>query len=239
MENTLLTHSSASDFPYRTEINLFKRLVERTSIFINLNGFNISPFSNESLQKLETLPLLEIKKYNSKLMDNLQLLEGALPNNTETSNAEIVRNIASLMKLCVGEDFINQITDNDIVEIYNPSGIQMFRNLKFYETTAYSLTDLLVFEWSYLYERPTKIYEKLAEYAHYCEHKAHKNEVISLKHLSTHLLKEIQATPINLLEVNFLNIAPLTSFNGVYAGLIVTCQARSLFSLSDKDISFI
>lgn len=238
MENTILTPASPHNTDIISEISTFKRLTERTAALINENGCNIQPYSEEALEKLSTLSLINVRTCNSKLMHNLQLIESSA-SASKTSNKALVKSILSLMKLCVNDDFIDQITEEDIVEIYSPEGVQVFRNLKFYETTAYTLADLLIFEWNELYLRPTKVYEKLAEYVDYCINKAKSNEIINLKHLASHIIKEIKSRPVSLLEVKFGNMAPVTTFGGANAGLICTCRAKNMLSLSDESIFFI
>src|SRR5437868_972067 len=43
---------------------------------------------------------------------------------------------------------------DEIIEIYNPQGIQLYRSLNFFKTCGYSLLDLCVNEWFVLWERP-------------------------------------------------------------------------------------
>jgi hypothetical protein len=50
---------------------------------------------------------------------------------------------------------------DEIIEIYNPEGIQLYRSLNFFKTCGYSLLDLCVNEWFILWERPRSVVEKM------------------------------------------------------------------------------
>lgn len=53
------------------------------------------------------------------------------------------------------------VCQNQIIEIYNPQGIQLYRSLNFFNTCGYSLLDLCVTEWFVLWERPTSIINRI------------------------------------------------------------------------------
>lgn len=239
MENTILKSLHLNKDDNLNEGELFKNLVKELSVLINGQNYNIRPYSEETLKKLEVLSRDAVQAANRKIISNIQLIENSVVSLSEAKNRSMIKNILNIMKLSATSDFLNNITEEDIVEIYSPDGIQIFRNLKFYETTSYSLADLLLYEWYELYSRPTKIYEKLAEYVVYCVTKARPNEIIDLNHIPAHIIKEIKSNPINLLEVKFGKMAPIYSFGGNIAGLIVTCKAKNMLSLSHESISFI
>ncbi|WP_413289254.1 hypothetical protein [Bdellovibrio sp. HCB337] len=50
---------------------------------------------------------------------------------------------------------------DQIIEIYNPEGIQLYRSLNFFNTCGYSLLDLCVNEWFVLWERPKAIIQRI------------------------------------------------------------------------------
>lgn len=53
------------------------------------------------------------------------------------------------------------LEDQDIVEIYDNSLIQVFRNLRFFEICSYSLVELLTYEFPELYYREDSITQRL------------------------------------------------------------------------------
>lgn len=50
---------------------------------------------------------------------------------------------------------------NEIIEIYTPIGIQLYRSMNFFETCGYSLLDLCVNEWFVLWERPKFVVDRM------------------------------------------------------------------------------
>lgn len=54
-------------------------------------------------------------------------------------------------------DFL--IEDSDVLEAYDVEGQQIFRNLEIFRYTSYSLTELVSYHWTELYERPAMINE--------------------------------------------------------------------------------
>ena len=54
-----------------------------------------------------------------------------------------------------------KISDGDIFEIYNSEGLQIYRNWNFFKFCSYSLAELLTYDWTTLYERPTSVVNAL------------------------------------------------------------------------------
>lgn len=238
MESTVIA-SSVEDLKLKQITEKFIKRISALADVINSQGYSIKAYSTSALNKLHTLSEETIHSKIREIEANIILIENSVTSISEARNRYTIKNLLNIMKLKAPADFVSSITDEDIVEIYSPESIQMFRNLKFYETTSYTLADLLLYEWHELYSRPTKIYETLAEYGAYCATKAKKDEVISMDHVPTHIIKEIKSTPINLLEVKFGKIAPVFASTGEHAGLIVTCRAKSMLSYDQEGIDFI
>jgi len=58
-------------------------------------------------------------------------------------------------------DWVETIAQDEIIEIYSPQGIQLYRSLNFFNTCGYSLLDLYVHEWFVLWERPASIINRI------------------------------------------------------------------------------
>lgn len=61
------------------------------------------------------------------------------------------------MGLAPLSDFLNNIGDDDIVEIYSYDEIQMFRNLEFFDLCTYTLEELFCLQWYRLFVRAPEI----------------------------------------------------------------------------------
>jgi len=128
---------------------------------------------------------------------------------------------------------------DEIIEIYNPEGIQLYRSLNFFKTCGYSLLDLCVNEWYILWERPKSIVEKMHKVV---------GELLSGKkadhamNVEPHLIRETyddgttQPFYPRTAVVEFGNIYPLYS-NGIdkangIIGFVVTSRGK-LISVGD------
>jgi hypothetical protein len=54
-------------------------------------------------------------------------------------------------------DVFNNITLDDVIELYNLQGIQLYRNMRFFKVCSYNLLDLSVNSWENLYDKPTHV----------------------------------------------------------------------------------
>jgi hypothetical protein len=60
-------------------------------------------------------------------------------------------------------DLFNRIGDDDLIEIYDRSGIQCYRSFSFAKFTTYSLEELMFNPWHILFKRQTEINKILSE----------------------------------------------------------------------------
>ncbi len=231
MENTVLSFNNTCE---PSVVSQFSKLTNDLAQIIISQNINVSPCTPKSLEYLATLDLEKIKIQNSKLIQHIAALENATSFKDKTDNKSIIKNVLDFMKFTAPADFIDKIKEDDIVEIYNLEGIQIFRNLKFYETTTYGLTDLLTHEWFELYYRSSKITEKLMMYAEQVFENPSNDIVYEMDEVPVHMIKEIKADPIQLCEIKFKNIAPVINYLGQKTGLIVNCEAKSMLSIMDQ-----
>jgi hypothetical protein len=145
--------------------------------------------------------------------------------------------LASL-NLKVPKTFYDTVSSEDVVEVYDLSQRQIFRNLRFYELTRYSLADLLTFEWHELYYRPSFVNEGLFTVV---------NEIVSSGveklplNVKSHLMKEIKADPVHVSQVDFKFISPTYEIDSqTKAGFIVNCRGKNILdSTEEATIEFI
>ena len=55
------------------------------------------------------------------------------------------------------DNFMSQLNDDDVVEIYRTDFTQLYRNLKFLEVCSYPISELYIAPWTELYRRPQQI----------------------------------------------------------------------------------
>lgn len=66
---------------------------------------------------------------------------------------QLLWHVIKYLGLVPPDDLFKHILDNDFIEIYNSSGIQVYRNLEFCKIVSYSIAELSVYRWDQLYSR--------------------------------------------------------------------------------------
>ncbi len=147
--------------------------VQEISGFLQTQGQNVAPFSNQALSKFQKFEELRKAKAVDQLNRLSQLLhtsmnpfEKEIPAESEVHpEKHLVESAMKFYNLKLRDDFWKTVEPHDILEIYNDEGIQVFRTFNFFSTSGYSLTDLLVHEWYVLWERPKFVLQKIFEYS--------------------------------------------------------------------------
>ncbi len=222
MENTNISRLAVSSTT-PTEIEKFNIL---KSELVKLMQFNGVTCKSKDID-LSSLDSTVLKTANKNLMDQIRGLQCAM-SEQYISNRNLITNILKNMYLRAPDPFVNSIEEDDLIEVYNLENIQVFRNLKFYETTTYSLEDLLLYDWPELYSRPKKMTQQLLDLVASVISQPDTEFTKEMSDIPAHYLKEIKATPMQISEVRFRYISPITDLAGNKAGFIVSCKARSM-----------
>jgi hypothetical protein len=122
-------------------------------------------------------------------------------------------------------DFLSHVSEGDLVEGYDMSRFQVFRNMRFMETTGYSLMEILSYEWPALFDRPAQITNTIISYCD--EILWASNRTIELN-VPLHLIREVRSHDPQVCEVNFKYLAPLFAGPNRPYGMLGTCRARVL-----------
>ncbi|MES2768531.1 MAG: hypothetical protein V4596_05230 [Bdellovibrionota bacterium] len=237
MENTVLKLESDGR---KNLINQLYAQIDIVAVLGSLQNITIRTTSEEGIKKIDSLDSESLVTRITDLKKHIIGMQNAILGKGRVSNQEMTKNILEFMKYRTNTDIIDSISEDDIVEIYNLDCIQIFRNFKFYETTTYSLSDLISFDWSELYYRPSQVSQKIQKHITAVLQNSDDSITYDMSDVPTHMIKEIKASPIQLCEIRFKKIAPITNNIGKRTGLIVTCEAKSMLSdLSHEGIDFI
>ncbi len=220
-------------------IENLKSLISRFAIIANRFDVEVKLYSPDALERLATLNELAVADIYKYFAAYVGFCEHAIKNDINLKNSKLFLS-ATLAKLDlkVDDQFINSISESDLVEMYDLNHRQIFRNFRFYEITSYSLSDLLTFDWSELYSRSSAITESLFKIV---------GQVVAEKSLATllpmdvspHLIKEIRANPVQACGVTFKFMAPVFDNQGQISGYVANCDARSLGSEISQAVDFI
>jgi hypothetical protein len=122
----------------------------------------------------------------------------------------------------------------EVIEIYNHRGVQLYRSLNFFKTCGYSILDLCVNEWFVLWERPRKVLAQLNEIVAEVMEGKHPNGIRMdvLPHIirETHNDGTTQPFSPRSLMVQFKYMYPAYSAGGEISGFVVTstCEVLSV-----------
>lgn len=120
-------------------------------------------------------------------------------------------------------DFMDKMHTEDLVEGYDQEGFQIFRNLRFMETSSYSLLEIQSYEWTDLFQRSQAITDKLMSYAN--DLLWENNCTVTLD-IPEHFICEIKTATTQTCSVLFKKAAPIFYGPNRRFGLLVSCQAR-------------
>jgi hypothetical protein len=230
-----------------TETNKLSKSPKITGLYNLVNDFcslafdfgvQIKPFSTKALKRLESLDAVAIEKIFLSFKNYYDVCVDASKKKIDLKDTKDFVNAGlSRMGLKTADTFYNTIAPDDLVEVYDLSHRQIFRNLRFYEVTGYSLGDLLTFEWPELYYRPSmttgQIFKSIETVLEIGDFETHPMNVPS------HFIKEINAEPLLTCEVNFKVMAPI--FNSEYKkhGYVVSCSAQHIDAKTGQALDFI
>ena len=134
-------------------------------------------------------------------------------------------------------DLLEKMTTEDLIEGYDGDRMQVFRNLRFMETSSYSLLEILSHDWPTLFNRSSAITDHLISYSD--EILWANNRTIDLA-VPTHYIQERRALDPQVLEIEFRHLAPLYTGPGRPFGFIATCRARVVETKAMRsELSFI
>lgn len=128
------------------------------------------------------------------------------------------------------QEFWKLIKFDDVIELYNEDGNQVFRTFNFFNTCGYSLLDLLTQEWYVLWERPKFVLKSMFESVNKIFSGEYK--VSSQINIPQHVIKEIfngadslDFVPRSVL-IKFGVICPVFKSGGRVGGFLVSSSAK-------------
>ncbi len=125
------------------------------------------------------------------------------------------------LKLLPPSDIFDKIDlDCDVIEIYSPEGIQIFRNLRFFDICSYTLDEIFAYDWPELYSRELAItqgilslVEKMFE---------GKIQVTTPANIEIHTVKEIFSEERNEYIIEQKLFSPVLRVNKTIGGVLGT-----------------
>jgi hypothetical protein len=171
--------------------NSFVALSTQLSQFLNLEGIASRPYAADlphfkklSLTKKRAV-VTHLESYMSLCVDH-QMERQALRDSKKFTWRALQK-----FGFTPTSDFLDKISNADVVEIYSEDHTQLFRNFEFFSFCSYTLEELFCLEWWNLFRRDPKVDVQILAMANQIF--AGKAPEGFCKNLETHILEEAQS----------------------------------------------
>ncbi len=214
-------------------------LLQKFEQLLARHGIHKKAFSQNGLARFQRLPLDQQQNIAAQLNKYLQVSLDA-----EASGIDIRYDSLGMLKyLCfrlrtkIPEDFLTTLGADDIIEIYDYSGNQLYRNLHFFEVSDYTVDDFFGNTWDYLYERSSVITNKI-----FAQIARTEQELKCVPFaVPVHYMRERASENRKIVRVNLKYLAPLQRDGTAYAW-IASSQATQVIdksSIESESLKFL
>jgi hypothetical protein len=214
-------------------LNLLQHaLLEHGGIAIDAAPESIERFDQSSPDKQEQI-LQNISAY-LRILDQEIIEPLPIKTNKDIEVARLKKALNEFGLKALDDSIFKLIGENDVVEIYNNLGVQVYRNMKFTKICSYNLLDLAVNSWEELYIKPAATANELHHILHHAFTTADKTFAYNVK---TYVQKDkfAYAKVLRATLVTFKYISPLIDAStGERAGIISTLTAEMLAEGEDS-----
>jgi hypothetical protein len=162
--NVVLRNSDNNSF-----LKQYRLLLETFCSLVNKEGLKTIPYSEKSLNAFQNLPSNNQHQIVSDFKNYVDVCEHTLQANFTLKNSkQFLWKMLGRLQLRPTSDVFDEMSDQDIIEIYRTDHTQLFRNLKFLEVCTYPVADLYVRPWTDLYARPPHVMDDIVENIQAC-----------------------------------------------------------------------
>jgi hypothetical protein len=221
-----------TEFQYsneRSELSDFRRALSAIANLAVNENIPILAFKDESLPHFRNLSFekqketLQVVNIYAEVMAELKRDEGFVLRNSNSLWRMLGR-----LRLKVSDGFYSHLGDDDVVELYDLEGRQLYRSFNFFPLCTCTLEELYTIPWFELYERD----EKVGATYHQSVERLVENPELGVRPTAapTHIVKE----RLGLARRESICVpgcmAPVFDFKGQLFGLVNTFSARARFT---------
>ena len=190
-------------------------------------GYNIEPYRAGTWVKFRTLPITIQKKCFKQFSTYYNLCMMAAQSGISFNDD------ASLTWWAIREyglrpcsDFFDKLAKDDLLEIYNLHGLQIYRNWNFFQVSGYSMGDLFIYPWNELYIRDQEIIESL--FSHAAKALAPDCRSTFTCETKRHLIVEALSPTQNICDVSMKFMSPLFDKTDQNTAFIITSNTKKI-----------
>jgi hypothetical protein len=212
---------------------LYGRFLDLCGIYARLGeraGVAITPYRKSSTQRFLELPDPICKAIVSNLETTISIYASALDNGVDIHKCSLASVWWGMKKLGLkpSSSLFADLTDGDVIEIYNCDNIQIFRTFNLFECLSYSIEELFTYEWWELFYRDSHVTSRIQEVASGLL-QGRIREPIRFGNAS-HIVTEIFSPNRNRAETRLNLMAPLRDYRGAPAGYLSSMRIIHLFT---------
>lgn len=151
--------------PINSNIEMFRILASEISSLASEIGIDIIPYSSPELPHFSKLSEREQKDVLRQLSTYIEICKKTM--NAHGNNNFSIQMVWVALKefnYISCSDLFSKITADDVIEIHDVTGKQVFRNFKYFEFCSYSLEDIHCISWTELYHRPKENLEQIVNF---------------------------------------------------------------------------
>lgn len=210
----------------------FAHFVKQFQLFLSRNGINKRAFSDGGLENFKSLPRIEKERYFKQLRDYYLVCQDLESEGLDTlrNPKKALESLSFRLDISVPDEFIDQLTGEEIVEIYDFEGNQLYRNLTFFEISDYTIDDFFGRSWDYLYERSSAVTNIIIQ---------HIEKVAKMKSCMrlegpTHYMRERATANRKIVKVTFGYISPVLR-DGTAVAWIASTTAQEVIPKTSEE----
>lgn len=231
LTTTEKTPSAAQLFRSEEACAEYERLVHDFQAYLLEKGVRKAAFSERGLDSFRSFSLQNQLKFVAQLRNYVSICREA-----ECVGIDALRNARGMlqfikfkMRITIPDEFTNALCEQDIVEIFDYEGTQLYRNITFFDISDYTIDDFFGQTWDYLYERSSHVTKKIFERVALT---ASAKACVPFD-VPEHYMRE-RATPNRkIVKVCLKNLAPLLS-DGEPIAWAASSSALEVISRSDE-----
>ncbi|MCB0416759.1 MAG: hypothetical protein KDD39_03860 [Bdellovibrionales bacterium] len=203
-----------------------KDLLESFCELAAREGYSFKPYDPaRPLAKFQELPESQQEQILGAFVTYYQACLQALDEGGDLGDSgfKIFWNILKKLGLRPSSDLFNRLNNQDVIEVYTDSYLQIYRNLRFLELCSYPLDHVFSYQWPELFERHKHL--NLELYGLTAEILSGKLKGSIPVKQETHLVKEVFSSENRSFWVEHNFISPLYSASGGIPAFVFSLSA--------------
>lgn len=203
-------------------------------------GITYAQPTNETIEFLKQMSLPELLKIRERAQSVFQIMSvdpSTKPLSKIDAEIDGIKRVLNRIKLRPVSDLYSFITEEDVIEIYNASGFQLYHNMEWLKHTSYSLLDVMVYTFQELFERPSAIIETIWNEA-LRPFKEAQPQLGPMK-VPEHTLRERLSPEGRCFVFNFKYNCPLVDDNGKTQAILITAKVQPVDLTAQNQLQFI